>query len=268
MTDKLFKKAAKEIVKRGHVVAFTGAGVSQESGIPTFRDAGGLWDRFNPMEFGTTQGIIGLVQSNPEKLIEFLTDSIRSIENAPPNPAHYAIAELERLGLLDSVITQNVDNLHQIAGNTRVIEVHGNIYTFRCTQCNQVFKFSKPDFIAFMMGAIQKLQTASLDGIINAMPECSCGGKARLNVVLFGEPVHMIPESYAQIERAKVVLIVGTSGAVYPVSEIPRYAKQFGTVIIDVNPRETFYADIDNYMLKGPAGVVLPQLLKIVKDML
>ncbi len=268
MANDSIKKAAKEIVKKGHVVAFTGAGVSQESGIPTFRDPGGLWDRFNPMEFGTTQGIIDLARNNPGKLIDFLTDSINSISNAPPNPAHIAIAELERLGLLDCVITQNIDNLHQAAGSRNVIEVHGNIYVFRCTQCNETFKFTKDDFIAFLRKAITELASGSMERIINTMPACACGGKARLDVVLFGEPVHMIPESYREVEQAKVVLIVGTSGTVYPVSEIPRYAKKSGAVIIDVNPRETFYSDIDTYMLRGPAGVVMPQLLDYVKSML
>ena len=268
MANDSLKKAAKEIVKKGHVVAFTGAGVSQESGIPTFRDPGGLWDRFNPMEFGTTQGIIDLAKNNPQKLIDFLTDSINSIGNAPPNSAHIAIAELEKLGLLDCVITQNIDNLHQAAGSKHVIEVHGNIYAFRCTQCNETFKFTKDDFIDFLKKAIVELGSGSLERIINTMPACKCGGKARLDVVLFGEPVHMIPESYREIEQAKVVLIVGTSGTVYPVSEIPRYAKKSGAVIIDINPRETFYTDIDNYMLKGPAGVVLPELLGQVKAML
>lgn len=268
MANDSIKKAAKEIVKRKNVVAFTGAGVSQESGIPTFRDPGGLWDRFNPMEFGTPQGLIELAKNNPQKLIDFLEDSINSIGNAPPNPAHLAIAELEKLGLLNTVITQNIDNLHQTAGNKHVIEVHGNIYTFKCTQCNETFKYTKEEFIAFLKKAIEELRSGSLERIINIMPSCKCGGKARLDVVLFGEPVHMIPESYLEIEQAKVVLIVGTSGTVYPVSEIPRYAKRFGAVLIDVNPRETFYSDVNDYMLKGPAGVILPQLIEEVKALL
>lgn len=261
------KKAAKEIVKKGHVVAFTGAGISQESGIPTFRDPGGLWDRFNPMEFGTTQGIIDLAMNNPEKLIDFLTDSIDSIGNALPNPAHSALAELENMGLLDCVITQNVDNLHQAAGSRNVIEVHGNIFRFRCIQCNGTMQFTKDEFVGFMQKAVEELKSGSMERIMNAMPSCTCGGKARLDVVLFGEPVQMIPQSYMQMEQAKVVLIVGTSGTVYPVSEVPRYAKKSGAVLIDVNPRETFYADIDNYFLKGQAGIVLPQLLDHIKAM-
>lgn len=268
MVNDLIKKAAKEIVKKGNVVAFTGAGVSQESGIPTFRDPGGLWDRFNPMEFGTPQGLIELAKNNPQKLIDFLMDSINSIENAQPNPAHLAIAELEKLGLVKCVITQNIDNLHQAAGSKQVIEVHGNIYTFKCTQCNESFKFTKQEFVEFLKRAIEELRSGSLERMINVMPSCKCGGKARLDVVLFGEPVHMVPESYMEIEQARVVLIVGTSGTVYPVSEIPRYAKKFGAVLIDVNPRETFYADIDNYALRGPAGVILPQLLQEVKALL
>lgn len=268
MNTDFIRKAAKEIVKRKHVVAFTGAGISQESGIATFRDPGGLWDKFSPMEFGTTQGIIELATHNPQKLIDFINDSINSLSDASPNPAHFATAEMERLGLLDYVITQNVDNLHQLAGSNNVIELHGNIYRFRCTRCNETMKFAKKDFIDFLKNAVTALNSHSLECIINAMPPCKCGGKARLDVVLFGEPVQMIPESYMKIEQAKVVLIIGTSGTVYPASEIPRYGKKAGAVIIDVNPRETFYADIDNYFIKGMAGVVMPQLMEEIKALL
>ncbi|MCL4557173.1 MAG: NAD-dependent protein deacylase [Deltaproteobacteria bacterium] len=264
----MLKKAAGEIVKRKHVVAFTGAGISQESGIATFRDAGGLWDRFSPAEFGTVEGIIGVAANTPQKLISFINDSIASLSKASPNPAHLAIAEMEKRGLLDCVITQNVDNLHQLAGNDNVIEVHGNIYRFRCTQCSETIKFSRHDFLEFLNRAVTELNSRSFERIIDAMPSCRCGGKARLDVVMFGEPVQMIPESYSKIEGAKVVLIVGTSGTVYPASEIPRYGKKSGAVIIDVNPKETFYADIDNYFLKGPAGVVMPQLMEEIRALL
>lgn len=268
MSKDFIKEAAKEIVKRKHVVAFTGAGISQESGIATFRDPGGLWDRFNPMEFGTTQGIIELATHNPQKIIDFIDDSIASLSNASPNQAHFAIAELEKLGLLDCVITQNVDNLHQLAGSNHVIEVHGNIYRFKCTQCNETMKFSKQDFLEFLKNAVAELNSHSLERILTAMPACKCGGKARLDIVMFGEPVQKIPESYMKIEQAKVVLIIGTSGSVYPASEIPRYGKKSGAVIIDVNPRETFYSDIDNYFLKGPAGEIMPKLMEAVKALL
>lgn len=268
MSIDYIKKAAEEIVKKKHVVAFTGAGVSQESGIATFRDPGGLWDRFNPIEFGTMQGIIELAVRSPEKVIDFINDSIVSLNNALPNSAHYAIAELEKLGLLDGVITQNIDNLHQSSGSKHVIEVHGNIYRFRCAQCGQTIKFSKAAFIEFMKKVVAELNSGSLDHLINVLPSCKCGGRARLDVVMFGEPVQMIPESYTEIEQAKVVLIVGTSGTVYPASEIPRHARRSNAVIIDVNPKKTFYSDIDNYFLQGPAGVILPQLLEEVRALL
>ncbi len=262
----ILQKAAKAIVDKRHIVAFTGAGVSQESGIATFRDPGGLWDQFDPVEFGTLEGIVNLIKHNPKKLIDFLQNSLSSLTNAKPNHAHIAIAEFEKMGLLDGVVTQNIDNLHQEAGNKDVLEVHGNIYRFRCSKCGETVKLTKDIFIGLMKKAIIELNTGSLQDVIDIMPTCNrCGGKMRLDVVLFGEAVQMIPESYKSIEQASVVLIVGTSGTVYPASEIPRYGKSSGAVLVDVNPKETFYADIDNYFLKGPAGTVLPQLLEEVK---
>ncbi len=214
------------------------------------------------------QGIIEVVTRSPEKLISFINDTIATLSKASPNPAHFAIAEMERLGLLDAVITQNVDNLHQLAGSESVIELHGNVYRFKCTQCGERMKFSRHDFLEFLGRAVTGLTSHSFENLIEAMPSCKCGGKARLDIVMFGEQVQMIPESYRRIEGAKVVLIVGTSGTVYPASEIPRYGKKSGALVIDVNPRETFYADIDDYFLKGPAGAVIPQLMEEVRALL
>jgi NAD-dependent deacetylase len=147
-------------------VALTGAGISVESGIPSFRGAGGLWERYNPMEYAHIQAL----RTNPAKVWTLLKELDETITRARPNPAHYALAELEARGLLLGIITQNVDNLHQAAGSRKVVEYHGNALRFVCLACRRLFARQSLDFD-------------------QAPLYCPCGGLIKPDVVFFGEPI-------------------------------------------------------------------------------
>ena len=176
-------------------MAFTGAGVSAESGIPTFRDPGGLWDRFSPDDFGT--GGLSMLTGLSSVGREFLQEMLDTFSQAGPNPGHLALAELEGMGILRSVITQNVDNLHIEAGNTKVIEVHGNFYRFRCLVCGERFKLQREELLSLMRRIAEASGELDLQGLI---PTCRCGGIARIDAVGFGK-IRMAFYPWIQINR-------------------------------------------------------------------
>jgi NAD-dependent deacetylase len=248
-----------------NIVAFTGAGMSAESGIPTFRDRGGIWDRFDPEEVGTPAGIISLLTRNPEKILSFLKESFDTMRAAFPNPGHIAISELEKLNLLKFVITQNIDNLHSEAGNSNVIELHGNLYRFKCMKCGKKIKYSKSDFFQ-LAEKILESDKFSIENIISAVPRCSCGGIMRIDVVLFGEPVQDMDRAYEEASRADVMLVVGTSGVVYPAASIPMVAKRHGATIIEINPSTSGFSEIVDWRLEGTSATLLNKLVQMVKE--
>jgi len=236
------QKLAEIIRRHPRVVALTGAGISVESGVPSFRGAGGLWERYDPMEYAHIQAF----RRQPAKVWQLLKEMDDTISRARPNPAHYALAELEARGFLLGIITQNVDNLHQAAGSKRVVEYHGNALRFLCDTC----KGHHPR------------ETLDFD---QAPLYCHCGGLIRPDVVFFGEPIPLAAQAEAQelAQRCDLLLVIGTSGEVAPASYIPAIAKEWNAVIVDCNlePTRLTYSTADHF-LPGSAGEVWPEVIK------
>jgi NAD-dependent deacetylase len=231
----VYVMAAKEIA------VMSGAGISVESGIPPFRGKGGLWEKFDPMEYAHIDAFL----KHPEKVWHVLLREMTHIMAASrPNAAHEGLARLEKMGKLKTVITQNVDGLHQRAGSTDVVEFHGNFASYSCMACSS------------KIGC----EEIPLDTI---PPRCSCGGIYRPDCVFFGE---MIPEE--AMERAEnaakacdLMLVVGTSGLVYPAAQIPLIAKRSGAAIIEINPEKTpLTGPVSDLLLMGKAGETLKKL--------
>lgn len=254
---------AVRLVKGGGVVALTGAGVSEESGIPTFRDPGGMWDRFDPAEFGTWEGVMELAMSRPDDLARFLAELRKVFGEARPGAAHRALARLEGEGLVKGVITQNVDGLHQEAGSRRVVEVHGSFSRLVCLACRRRTAASREGFLEALDHAILGLRTAFIPSLASLLPRCPhCGGPARPDFVAFEEPVHDLDQGRALAEGARVLLVVGTHGEVFPVSEIPDLARGSGATVVEVaRGRTRIRADL---RLRGDAGPVLTRLVQTV----
>jgi NAD-dependent deacetylase len=217
------------------VAVLTGAGVSAESGVATFRDPDGLWAKFSPLELASMDGFL----ANPNRVRDWYAYRRRIIADAQPNDGHRALADLERrLGRGCTIITQNVDRLHQRAGSITVLEVHGNIIENRCNEC----------------GAITTTDE----------PQCgSCGGMMRPNVVWFGEELPR--DVFAQAEQAcrecDVMLVVGTSAEVYPAAGLPYTAAQYGATIVEINPNPTALSARAHHVVRAPSAVALPQIL-------
>jgi NAD-dependent deacetylase len=248
MMDNNIIKAAEIIKKSKNMIALTGAGISVESGIPDFRSAGGLWDKYDPAVYASIYSF----KNMPEKVWDMIFDMIEITDNARPNNAHIALAELEKMKLLKAVITQNMDNLHQEAGSKNVIEYHGNAKHLVCLSCSAKYSSSEyeiPD---------------------RKIPHCeSCGKILKPSVIFFGEniPDHALRESQKFAEAADVVLVVGTSAVVYPAAGIPKIAKSRGAYIIEFNIEETGLTDSDtDIFIHGSAGATLPELVKLLKN--
>lgn len=258
----LYEAAAKLLARAKRVSAFTGAGISAESGIPTFRDPGGIWDQFDPDEFGTSEGILALAQRDPERIRMFLLSVVEIFENAKPNPAHFALAELERRGLLTVVITQNVDALHTDSGNNSVYEVHGNIFRARCTRCGRRYPLDKPSLLKRAREILSQSEGFRLEKVLTIMPVCDCGGITRPDVVMFGEAVQQLNQSFRAASATDVMLVLGTSGVVYPAAAVPHQAQQAGAKIIEINPSENCYSAITDVYIKEPTGQAMPRIME------
>lgn len=242
--DLLVKEAASRISTLDSVVVLSGAGASKESGIPTFRDAQtGLWANYDPMDLATPQGF----QRDPALVWQWYDWRRRQLAEVEPNPGHYAIAELEKIGFKVPVVTQNVDGLHQRAGSTDVIELHGSISRFKCFEGEH-----GQDEVP--LGEKEP-------------PLCECGSMLRPDVVWFGEslPADSLSRGYRECENAQVIVIVGTSGIVQPAASLPFAGLNNGALLIEVNPEETPLTEACQIFLKAPGGKVLPQLLDAIK---
>lgn len=244
------RAAAERLRRSERLVVLTGAGMSKESGIPTFRDAlEGMWARFDPEELATPQAF----QRNPRLVWEWYEMRRLQVLEVQPHAGHYALADLEDRLPQAVVITQNVDGLHKRAGSSDVIELHGNITQHKC--------------FADCQGAPTLLDIATLSQT-EVPPRCPhCGAYVRPNVVWFNEflPVEALERARDLCLRADVVLIVGTSGIVQPAASLPYIAKQHGgAFLIDVNPERDEIAPICDIFLQGTAGSVLPQLVELL----
>jgi len=228
-----------------HVVALTGAGISAESGIPTFRGESGLWEKFKPEELANFNAFL----DNPDRVSEWYAYRREIINEVKPNPGHYALVEMERLFPHVTVITQNVDGLHQQAGSSHVIELHGNIYQNYCIDCGKRYDYG---------------QLKSTNGV----PQCDdCSGYIRPDVVWFGEqlPVEAIQEAEQYSASADVLFSVGTSAIVYPAAGLPRTAKAHDAYVVEINPEDTDISTIVDETIREPSGKALPELLKKYK---
>ncbi|MDO9576076.1 MAG: NAD-dependent deacylase [bacterium] len=251
----------RDIIYKGNVVALTGAGVSKESGIPTFREKGGIWDRYDPSIYGSILGLSSLFLFKPQRIRDFIVDVYEGIISAVPNPAHFAFAKLEEEGKIACIITQNIDNLHQNAGSKRVYELHGNLYMERCIRCGKRHKRSKEE----IKGILDFLKSARRYEILSKiLPKCECGGRKRPDVVLFGEslPQEEFEEAYNEVRNCKSLLLVGTSGVVYPAASLPYLAKEVGATIIEISPEPTALSSLADHTIIGKAGNILPKLLR------
>lgn len=243
-------KAAEIIANSKHAVVFTGAGISAESGIPTFRGEDGLWKKYDPEEVASIWGF----KKNPRAFWEFSME-MKDKLFAKPNPAHYAIAELERLGIVRAVITQNIDMLHQKAGSRRVLELHGSMDKLECLDCKETYEWG--EFVnEFEKGEI---------------PRCKkCGSwYVKPRVVLFGEqlPQHLLLEAMEESRKCDAFIVVGSSLVVYPAAELPYMAKSSGAKMVIVNAEPTVADNIFDVKVYGRAGEILPKIVEKVKEM-
>jgi NAD-dependent deacetylase len=236
-----------DLLKKSRLtVALTGAGISVESGIPAFRGSQGLWDRYDPFEYAHIEAFL----SDPGKVWRMLAELGGMVDQARPNAAHLALAQLEEWGQLNAVITQNIDALHQRAGNREVIEFHGNGRRLRCLQCGKVFA---KDAISLSV----------------LPPRCPCQGILKPEVVFFGEPIPM-PASQRAFELARtceVMLVIGTSALVTPASHLPLTAKQNRAVLIEINLERTHLSEtVSDYVLEAPASQALSALIEQLRQ--
>lgn len=256
--EQVLINASKLIKESSHVIALVGAGMSAESGIPTYRGPGGLWSRIgepDPRSFETFLQDPKLwwermldranIPAKPEQL-QFR----EALESARPNPGHYALASLEDMGVLKYIITQNVDNLHQLAGNTKVAEIHGNRTLLRCMDCN--WRTPRKDF------EIRELP-----------PSCpNCGGLVKGDGVMFGEPIpsDVLEKCLDETAQCDCMLVLGTSGTVYPAAGFPIRALEHGAHLIEINTSTTPISHIVDVRINGPSGKILPAIVDRISN--
>lgn len=239
----MFRKAAEMIISSKRCIAFTGAGISVESGIPPFRGKNGLWNKYDPENFD-----ISYFRRYPEKSWRITKDIFFDLfGNVKPNAAHYALAELEQRKLLHGIITQNVDSLHHEAGSRTVYEFHGSFRKLVCLKCSN------------------KINADSVN-LEKIPPLCEkCNGILKPDAVFFGEsipePAHS--KSFLEADRADLFILVGTTGEVAPANMIPKIAKHNGAHIIEINTEKSAYTDsVTDIFLKGKATVMMENLME------
>jgi NAD-dependent deacetylase len=226
------------------VAVLTGAGVSAESGIPTFRDAlTGLWAHYDPKELATPEGFA----RNPKLVWEWYAERRARIAGVQPNPGHIALAALEKRFEKFTLVTQNIDSLHQRAGSREVVELHGNIARVKCSR--------EATIVSDYAGN-------------ESPPRCHCGAYLRPDVVWFGEllPADALARAEEAAERCEVFLSIGTSAEVYPAAELPLRALSAGATVVEINPERTGLTRHVHFSLQGPAGAILPQLLQALRS--
>jgi NAD-dependent deacetylase len=249
LSDEHLQTAARVVARAKRLAVFTGAGVSKESGIPTFREPEtGLWTQYDPMELATPEAYL----RDPAFVWSWYEHRFGAASAAKPNPGHEALAELEEILPAVCVITQNIDGLHQRAGSSTVIELHGTMHSYRCVR-GRHRGFKRSDFAD---------QTEK-------PPRCpECGDPLRPEVVWFGEglPPQALDDAQRLSAACDVMLVVGTSGIVFPAAAMPLIAREAGAMVIDVNPERDALARRCDLFLAGPGGEVLPRLVAAVRQ--
>lgn len=273
----LIKKAAKDLKSANHAIALSGAGISTESGVPDFRGPSGIWSKDPEAERRAYQSYGKFLEDPKEYWEERLTapSLLGDLEKAEPNPGHYALAELEKMGILKCLITQNIDGLHEKAGSKNVIEYHGSYFKLRCSKCGSRFSIKEID-----LGKLKREEKLP--------PLCKCGGVIKSDVVHFREPIPVDAARRSQEEawRCDLMTICGTSAAVYPFAQLPRLAKKHmieketktesglyvvkqvpATTIIEVNAEPTPLTEegLSDYLIQGKTGEILPEIVQEVK---
>jgi len=234
--DKLIER----LRRARRIVVATGAGVSAESGVPTFRGAGGIWSKMNPEELASVDGFM----RNPQLVWEWYQHRRALMSNVQPNPGHYAIARFEQLFPEMVLVTQNIDGLHRRAGSTKILELHGNVARNKCFECGRMYeKEINPD---------------------DPLPRCECGGMIRPDVVWFGEmlPHDILQAAYDASEGAEVFFAVGTSAVVQPAASLPLVAARRGALVVEVNIESTGLTPVADIFLEGKSGDILPRVVE------
>lgn len=236
----MFELVKDRILDAKKIVFVTGAGISQDSGIPTYRGTDGLWKSYDPMKLAT----IDAFYDNPKFVWEWYSDRRKNIFSAEPNPAHKAIAELEKFANV-SVLTQNIDGLHQKAGSSNVYELHGSIIRIKCTVCD----YNEEEYKEFE----------------DIPPRCKCGNILRPDVVWFGEalPQKTWQDAMALARSCDLMVIAGTSLSVSPANTLPVFASKRGTLLIEINPEETMFSSNVDLSIRENSSTVLPELVSI-----
>ena len=244
--EELLTFAAHTIANASRVVAFTGAGISVESGITPFRGRGGLWETYDPAEYAH----INTFRSNPEKAWILLKEMLATVSTAEPNAAHRALAELEQLGKLRCIVTQNVDSMHQRAGSSNVVEFHGSFRRFVCLECARRFETNE---LVFDLVPLR----------------CTCGGLLKPDVIFFGEPIptDTLARAEYMARTCDAMLVIGTSAIVQPAASLPLIAWKAGAKVIEVNSEPTPFTElVSNYFLAGKAGEILQRVVAEVRQ--
>jgi NAD-dependent deacetylase len=261
MDTSSLQNLATAISKSSRIASLTGAGISVASGIPDFRSEGGLWTRYDPSVYASYSRFV----DDPSYFWEMHMEVMRLIDKAQPNPAHRALVNLEELGFLKGVITQNIDGLHQDAGCTTVYELHGTNRTCSCIACgnqyltreiaDHIFSFQKEDLIRKMRKG-------------DEIPTCECGGWIKPDVILFGEkmPHKTVIAAEELVSSCDLLLVVGTSLEVQPAASLPFTAKHNRSTIAIINREPTFLDRIADYAFLGKAEEILPSLIKILSN--
>ena len=234
------EQAREWLTQAKSVAVLTGAGISAESGVPTFRGAGGLWKEHKAEDLATPEAFA----RDPRLVWEWYNWRREIIAKATPNAGHKALVQIEIRKPRFTLITQNVDGLHDMAGSGKILKLHGDIWRMHCLDCKANFPNRRVP--------LPKMP-----------PHCACGGMARPGVVWFGEPLPegMMKEAEHAASSAEVFLVVGTSAAVYPAASLVPYAKQAGAKVIEINTELTSMSKVVDCVLQGPAGEILPKLL-------
>lgn len=241
----MFSHKVMESFKRAKkVVVITGAGISAESGVPTFRGANGLWRRYRAEDLATPHAF----QRNPQLVWEWYDWRRRLISDKEPNPGHAAIAAMEALFEEFLLITQNVDGLHRKAGSRKIIEIHGGLWRVRCMVEGRVFPNNEVP-------------------LREIPPRCECGALLRPDVVWFGEslPEKDLADSYTALRECDCLMVVGTSAVVQPVASFPAVARNGGAFILEINVQPTPISGWVDESILGKSGQVLPQLVKSMR---
>jgi NAD-dependent deacetylase len=247
------QKVAEWIRHSKKIIVFTGAGVSTESGIPDFRSPGGVWQKYDPEDFYYQKFIAS--EESRKKYWQMSREFYEPLKNAQPNAAHKAVAELERMGKLDCVITQNIDNLHQRAGSSsgKVIELHGTSVTVSCLDCRK--KYTREEIQSWLLRGVQ-------------VPRCeACQGILKPDTVSFGQPMppQETAEAFRRARDCDLLIVIGSSLVVQPAASIPLEAKESGAKLVIVNRDPTYHDAYADAVIHGSAGETMKKIIDHVK---